>query len=560
MSPGPKRRGNRIGGGSWIRHASEQQQRPGSSLGQAIKGEVKEAASTWSELSKSKSSGAILQEEKQQKKRMAQNRDSFTPTADEKHEVVKSVNLSEAHTNHVQETVTKWGHTPEPEEKRTITPSRHIGETFAEANQKAPPPKEQVVNGETPWRKKPVSEPSVSEQQPSLKVVNVAVENNNSANVHFSESAETLMANHMKTCSSSSMMSSSMASSTMASTSSSMMMSSSTSSSFTEQRTMGSMSRKEAENTVVSNSMTRKNVEADNTVVTQPPPKSPGPARKAKGKSPAAVLRPPPPPTTSPPSSTCSSGQVQLLTSSEFKSEIKSESHQQSSSVTVSSTAMPVISNWLAEEEKQQQPIMETLPKPIEETVAPTVSKMPMEHESSTEFLEARSKMLQEVASLRPADSTSSDTEDDCVTSQEKAADKAKQERNKELAEIAEMRCRANWQQLTSSGEAAKSSRMDPELEEARKVIRNTAAKWQERERVRYGTPPSGRNTPSRRIGNLFKKGSDHWSMENEEYEDFPAPPTDIEMEVTLPAPPPRDSSKDVMMEYSDSGKRSKNH
>ena len=30
----------------------------------------------------------------------------------------------------------------------------------------------------------------------------------------------------------------------------------------------------------------------------------------------------------------------------------------------------------------------------------------------------------------------------------------------------------------------------------------------------------------------------------------FPAPPTDIEMEVTLPAPPPRDSSKDVMMEY----------
>ena len=69
---------------------------------------------------------------------------------------------------------------------------------------------------------------------------------------------------------------------------------------------------------------------------------------------------------------------------------------------------------------------------------------------------------------------------------------------------------------------------------------------------MRIGTPPSGRNTPSRRIGNLFKKGSEHWTMDGDDEEDleFPAPPTEIEMEVTLPAPPPRDSSKEVMMEY----------
>ena len=36
-----------------------------------------------------------------------------------------------------------------------------------------------------------------------------------------------------------------------------------------------------------------------------------------------------------------------------------------------------------------------------------------------------------------------------------------------------------------------------------------------------------------------------------QEYEDeFPAPPTAEEFSAALPAPPPRDSSKEVMMEY----------
>jgi hypothetical protein len=33
--------------------------------------------------------------------------------------------------------------------------------------------------------------------------------------------------------------------------------------------------------------------------------------------------------------------------------------------------------------------------------------------------------------------------------------------------------------------------------------------------------------------------------------EDFPAPPTAEEFGAPLPAPPPRDSSKEIMMEYS---------
>ena len=177
--------------------------------------------------------------------------------------------------------------------------------------------------------------------------------------------------------------------------------------------------------------------------------------------------------------------------------------------------------------------------------------------QDNKDFLEMRSRMLQEVASLRPEEDDSSK---DFSTNQEKAADQAKLERNRELAEIAEMRCRSKWQgteefQICRSGS---NKSIDPELEEARSTIRNAAAKWQEREqkhqKIRYGTPPSGRTTPSRRIGALFKKASDHWSMDDAPGDDedlLPPPPTDIEMDVSLPEPPPRDSSKDVMMEYS---------
>ena len=40
---------------------------------------------------------------------------------------------------------------------------------------------------------------------------------------------------------------------------------------------------------------------------------------------------------------------------------------------------------------------------------------------------------------------------------------------------------------------------------------------------------------------------------------EFPDPPTEIEMQVSLPAPPPRDSSKDVMMEYGSNGNNTGN-
>ena len=644
-SPGPARRRRALGGESWIRQASEGPARPGSSLGQVISsgnGEqsVKTTVSGWGELSKSKSSAAVLQEEN--RKRRALSKDRFVPNAhDQVDNQQKTVNLSDAHTHQVQETVDKWGkpYDPQPVEKRVTTPTRHIGETFQENKvheQHQEEVKLNVHNQSAPWRSK--------NAEPSVKVVNVAVENNNSsnggANMRFSESAEAMMAKHMKQQSTSS-------------TSSCEVKQSSTSSMSTSTTLMSSSS---------SSTMTS---EHQKSVVTQPPPKSPGPIRKSqqqsqqpsKGKSvPSAstprpstqppseqpqALLPPPASTATPKAvSSTSSGQVSMLStttstasSQEWQQQQKSEStheYQESSSCTsmmMSTTSnsnqsgslmteAPTLSGWLAEEKQQplqstppnnvqqskqppqppktiqkdpqppepnvmipqppepktmpQPPPMETSAPPSETSASGTkITSLPEDPRANTDFLDARSKMLKEVASLRIDTASEEEDEDIFGTSQEKAAEKAKSDRARELAEIAEMRCRTNWQDIVHQNQnESATSRMtptksvDPELEEARKTIRNAAAKWQEREQkttpeVRYGTPPSGgsgRTTPSRRIGNLFKKGSDHFSMDADE-EEFPAPPLDIEMEVILPAPPPRESSKDVMMEYGANGK-----
>lgn len=514
---------------------------------------VKSAVSGWSELSKSKSSAAVLQEENRKKRCHSRDRVVAFANVEQTDEQQQSVNLSEAHTNQVQETVTKWAAKPSPVPEPKLTPSRHIGETFAENKIQV----EKTNTANAPWRTanaKPVA------AEPSLKVVNVEVD----GNVHFSESAETLMANHLKQQSSS----------TMTSASSTSM----TTSSVTEEH--------------------KSCMTSASTMVTQPPPKSPGPHRKhqqPKGKS---VIRPPPPQTQPPPPAShvvttnssnammtdkhsTSSGQVSMLNSSmmmtqEITQKSQQEYHHEStfsssstSATTASTTAvaggsgdLPVLSGWLAEEpdmDVKKAEVKEEKPMPV-----PNLKEDNSKEKAviSSEFLEIRSKMLQEVNSLRTDtdnDDSKQDDDDDFSTSQEKAAERAKKERNRELAEIAEMRCRSNWQDIgnvgvTSDSRGTPNRSLDPELEEARNTIRNAAAKWQEREqsqqKTRYGTPPSGRNTPSRRIGNLFKKGSEHWSMDADDEEEFPAPPTDIEMEVTLPAPPPRDSSKDVMMEY----------
>ena len=618
---GPRKQ-RRLGGGgeSWIKQAAAAEStRPESSLGQVIAGAndqiVKNAVSGWSDLSKSKSSAAVLQEEKRMRRALSRDRPIFP--ADQTETVAKIVDLSEAHTHQVKETITKWGKTPEPTETlRTQTPTRTIGDTFAESKGS----KEDTTNADesaAPWRSK-----TAAVVEPSVKVVNVAVENN-SSNMHFSESAQALMAKHSKQQETSEVKQISTATS---------MQSTSTSISQQEQ-----LEQK-------TSSMTA--------VVTQPPPKSPAPSKK--GKSSANLARPPPPPpsTSQPPVpttsiekmaatsaiskalSTTSSGQVSMMTTtSASHQEQQQEYHEStsSSSIVMGSSTLPdtpVLSGWLAEaepkkreanlitepkrveitqkteprkvevnqiltkavdviqktepkkveiiQEKEPKPAEADkveaieLPEPIDEPIVEKDELRPKTPAASAddnlvtitdnkEFLQVRSRMLQEVASLRTEDDESSE---DFSTSQEKAADLAKIERNRELAEISGMRCRSNWQSNTENQlcKSGSNKSLDPELEEARNTIRTAAARWQEREqtqnKARYGTPPSGRNTPSRKIGSLFKKGSDHWSMDDapggDDEDQLPPPPTETEMEVSpLPAPPPRDSSKDVMMEYS---------
>merc|ERR1712008_406728 len=121
------------------------------------------------------------------------------------------------------------------------------------------------------------------------------------------------------------------------------------------------------------------------------------------------------------------------------------------------------------------------LPEPIDEPIVEKDELRPKTPAASAddnlvtitdnkEFLQVRSRMLQEVASLRTEDDESSE---DFSTSQEKAADLAKIERNRELAEISGMRCRSNWQSNTENQlcKSGSNKSLDPELEEARNPL-----------------------------------------------------------------------------------------
>ena len=643
MSPGPRRR--RVQGQDWIRQQDQSvPARPGSSMGQVASDQanVRKSVSSWADLSKSKSSAAVLQQP--EVKRSRPRSKERTPhevfhQQQESNAQKSSINLSDAHTNQVQETVTKWGKTSTSavgQQQQTAQimrsaksatpppppPTRHIGETFSESKV-AKASQESNKATAAPWR----TNKAPSNPEPSVKVVNVAVENSN--NMRFSESAEAQMAKHLKQTS-------------------------------VEQHSSSSI-------TTMTTSNTSSSTISEKVVVAQPP-KSPGPSRKApaaaaaattpKGKSANASSSSVPlsrPATASKSASSTtedcqpaqkpldhtmlssSSGQIsmssqqqqqqhfeQVITEQKWEQQEQFRQTSQTSS-DHQSQITPVISGWIQAEEEQSKkpnkPARQQKPTEKEEMPPPPPPPIPppqlpasvvetaadlnllpsrpkeqgeealedpgeearrqraqelvqtalagkvnqaKDHLSDdhkqrdAKVMEARAKMLQEVASLR-SDAPAEEDEFNS-TSQERAAERAKQERNRELAEIAEMR-KCNWENIVSTTDNLQprhtpSRTPDPDLEEARNTIRHAAARWQEREQstqVRYGTPPSGRTTPSRRIGNLFKKGSDHWSMDDE---DFPAPPTDIiEMEVTLPlpAPPPRDSSREVMMEY---GKR----
>jgi len=189
LSPAPRRRRIDWNGN---RQTEDPDSRPGSSLGQANTGSVRNLTSGF--LAKSKSSTALAQDEgergRPKQRPLLQNGGWTKEKYDQelKQEFFKSQELK---TNKVNETVQTWGKrdaagttsgrsTPAP-------PSRHIGETFSE-NKIA----KSNTSDNSSWRTKT--------PEPSLKLVNVSVEKSShgsNQNIHISENAQKQMAHFL---------------------------------------------------------------------------------------------------------------------------------------------------------------------------------------------------------------------------------------------------------------------------------------------------------------------------------------------------------------------------
>lgn len=194
-----------------------------------------------------------------------------------------------------------------------------------------------------------------------------------------------------------------------------------------------------------------------------------------------------------------------------------------------------------------------------------------------------RAKELHDLAHLRPKKNWNEviatghvhdrDDHDDDVDAEMEETERKR--RAREIQELTGSRMKKNWNDQATGEEdrrpPMKTPDPDLDLDEARTSIRSAAMAWQERDRAssraenhdqqQQQRGSSSTPTPSRRIGNLFSRNSDHWQMQD--YDDeFPAPPTAEEVGVgaNLPAPPPRDSSKDYMMEYRGGGGGGSNH
>lgn len=209
------------------------------------------------------------------------------------------------------------------------------------------------------------------------------------------------------------------------------------------------------------------------------------------------------------------------------------------------------------------------------EIIASTRAQASWDNPSSDQEQEAahraamKNRELMEVANIRSA----ADRLDD-VTDAEERAKFEKECRSRELQEIAAFR-KPNWEDVVSSANNGQNRTGVMDLEEARANIRGAASAWQEREKQKTTAGEKGKQAPpavpTRRIGNLFSHNSSQWRMEpDEEDEPFPAPPSQEEVNNNqlfeeylndcyssedqgrsgTPAPPPRDSSKDYMMEY----------
>merc|ERR1712106_480841 len=188
LSPAPRRR--RI---DWNMNKQKENEdpesRPGSSLGQAQTGSVKNLSSGF--IAKSKSSAAVMQDEFERGRPKQKTVIGNGWTKEQYDQKIKQdfLKSQEVKTNKVNETVQTWGKRDSSATGRTTpAPSRSIGEGFSENRVGKTSETESNANS---WRTKT--------PEPTLKLVNVSVEKaiGSNQNIHISENAHKQMASFM---------------------------------------------------------------------------------------------------------------------------------------------------------------------------------------------------------------------------------------------------------------------------------------------------------------------------------------------------------------------------
>merc|ERR1712106_309710 len=180
LSPAPRRR--RI---DWNANKQKEnddpESRPGSSLGQANTGSVRNLSSGF--IAKSKSSAAVMQDELERGRPKQKNVIANGWTKEQYDQKIKQdfLKSQEVKTNKVTDTVQTWGQRDSSQTGRTTpAPSRNIGEGFSENRVGKTSEVDKNANS---WRTKT--------PEPTLKLVNVSVEKaiGSTQNIHISENA-----------------------------------------------------------------------------------------------------------------------------------------------------------------------------------------------------------------------------------------------------------------------------------------------------------------------------------------------------------------------------------
>merc|ERR1711970_1029050 len=187
LSPAPGRR--RIDWNAKQKENDDPESRPGSSLGQANTGSVRNLSSGF--IAKSKSSAAVMQDEVERGRPKQRTVIANGWTKEQYDQKVKQefFRSQEVKTNKVTDTVQTWGKRDSSQTGRTTpAPSRNIGEGFSE--NKVGKSSEDDKNANS-WRTKT--------PEPTVKLVNVSVEKaiGSNQNIHISENAHKQMANFM---------------------------------------------------------------------------------------------------------------------------------------------------------------------------------------------------------------------------------------------------------------------------------------------------------------------------------------------------------------------------